>query len=711
MPVVRELLRGRWVEAVPLAEGERPERDVLDVHPRAGQFHRRARVLLVHRERRERVQHELERRRLRSFEVIVQDQDVRFHEDHIPPETLQPARVGVGRVACHVIPLLRQTLVDDPPVRRGRVLDLALAVDEHGVLGDGAVRPLVMELAPVQVAVRAGDEQRLAVGVQLERIVRVVPVALRAEGARLEEKMHVVLAAEQRRVQACDADAAEDPGLREVGGRLGVGERRQVGRGEKTGYAALAPHLPLRGPPAPVRRLRAVRLRALGSNEVLHESADPRGRRAVGEVAEAHVRRAGRRDVERVVADLREERLLEAVDAQGTPGHVQPRDRLAHVAGPVADALVPAAVVVRPDGVAPVELVDGVVEPRLGLGDLAEERDAGLADLVPDAVRMAAVGAVEMPGAAPHFAAFPGVLEAPRRHLPHELTVLRRQGVPGPVVRARGAVEHHLAGLAVHPEVRRAVGVPGGEMHDPLPRRFRVLLLAGHQVDERDRLGLGAGLVRLHAVGPPVLDQFRVLLVARRAHVRGLGRRPCGDARVGLGPQLLEARRFPAFRELPQPRQILGAQEEARPAGRDALALLGPRRHRELDGIGGHDDAARSAPLGFRAVLGGEAIAPPVGSRRERRIVRVGVPGEAAHRHCVGEVLPARPLDRVRRGGAFVEPDEGRRVEPDRLAVGRPVTHLAGLRRPVVDGEPAAGGGRARLTAEDQRKSRRRENA
>ena len=67
-----------------------------------------------------------------------------------------------------------------------------------------------MELAAVQVAVDAGGQQRLAIGVELKTVLRVVAVALRAERARLEEQMHVVAAVEQRGVQAGHADAVED---------------------------------------------------------------------------------------------------------------------------------------------------------------------------------------------------------------------------------------------------------------------------------------------------------------------------------------------------------------------------------------------------------------------------------------------------------------------------------------------------------------------
>ena len=94
---------------------------------------------------------------------------------------------------------------------------------------------------------------------------------------------------------------------------------------------------------------------------------------------------------------------------------LQPPHGLAHVAAPVADAFVPAAVVVGPDGIAAVELVHRVIEPRLRLGDLAQEGDPGFADLVPDAVAVAAVGRVQMAGAAGDLAALPGVADAPQR--------------------------------------------------------------------------------------------------------------------------------------------------------------------------------------------------------------------------------------------------------------------------------------------------------
>ena len=52
------------------------------------------------------------------------------------------------------------------------------------------------------------------------------------------------------------------------------------------------------------------------ANVVIHEPADALAGRVVGQVAEAGIRRVRRRDVERIIADLREERFLQSVDAQ-----------------------------------------------------------------------------------------------------------------------------------------------------------------------------------------------------------------------------------------------------------------------------------------------------------------------------------------------------------------------------------------------------------
>ena len=124
-----------------------------------------------------------------------------------------------------------------------------------------------------------------------------------------------------------------------------------------------------------------------------------RGLRAVGAVAEAAADLARRHQVHRIVADLGEVGLLVGVDAHGRAHDVGPPGEAVDVAGPVADAFVPAAVVVAPDGIDVVEDVHGEPDPVVGPLDLAEKGDADLAQEVPGPIAVAGVRLPEVPRA------------------------------------------------------------------------------------------------------------------------------------------------------------------------------------------------------------------------------------------------------------------------------------------------------------------------
>ena len=108
----------------------------------------------------------------------------------IPLEALS---VSSSCVAHDVVSFGCQLALDDSSVRRGGVFDLAFAVHEDGVVRDRAVRPFVVEFAPVQIAIDTSGQQGLPVGVQLKTVVRVVPVALGPERLDLKRKCVVAL--------------------------------------------------------------------------------------------------------------------------------------------------------------------------------------------------------------------------------------------------------------------------------------------------------------------------------------------------------------------------------------------------------------------------------------------------------------------------------------------------------------------------------------
>lgn len=111
------------------------------------------------------MQHKLEGCRFARLEFVVDDDEVGLDENDVPQVTVEELAVGFGRIAGNVVPFRCRDKVDDPAVRGGSVPGLLLAVNQDRIVGAGAVRPLVVKLAAVQIAVDAGRQQRLAVGV------------------------------------------------------------------------------------------------------------------------------------------------------------------------------------------------------------------------------------------------------------------------------------------------------------------------------------------------------------------------------------------------------------------------------------------------------------------------------------------------------------------------------------------------------------------
>ena len=202
------------------------------------------------------------------------------------------------------------------------------------------------------------------------------------------------------------------------------------------------------------------------------------------------------------------------------------------------------------------ELVDGVVQPRFSRGDFPEKRDAGLADFVPDAIAVTVEGTVQMADAAADFTAIPGVPDAAGGDGLDLGSVLVGKDIVGPVVGSSRPVEQRFARFAVQLEIGRAVRVPGGQMQDPAAGRLSIFAFLGNEVHERQRLGFPAGLLGLFPIGPPVLDQFRVFLVAGRTQVLRFGSWSCLDDPIGFGPQRLKLAGQRAGRHLAQPGQI-----------------------------------------------------------------------------------------------------------------------------------------------------------
>ena len=86
---------------------------------------------------------------------------------------------------------------------------LTLAVHQHRVMRLSGMAPLVMERAAEVIAIHARRQQFLAVRVEQEAVLRVMPVALAAKRACLKQHVNVICTVGERSVKAGDANAVE----------------------------------------------------------------------------------------------------------------------------------------------------------------------------------------------------------------------------------------------------------------------------------------------------------------------------------------------------------------------------------------------------------------------------------------------------------------------------------------------------------------------
>ena len=176
--------------AGPLPHLQRRVAHVVDHHAGLLAFEHQALLRFVNLELLLAVQHPLVVGRRRRRQFVGDDDDVRLDEHDVPQRAPQAALVGRRRIAHHVIESVLELRRADAAAQVGRVRLLPFAIHQHRVLR-AVVQTHLVKRAAVEIAIDVVHQQRLAVGVQRERIVRIVPVAPAAHRARLEAHLHV----------------------------------------------------------------------------------------------------------------------------------------------------------------------------------------------------------------------------------------------------------------------------------------------------------------------------------------------------------------------------------------------------------------------------------------------------------------------------------------------------------------------------------------
>ena len=243
-----------------------------------------------------RVQPPLEARGLGRAHRIEDEDRFRFHEQDAPGEPLQFARVRAGRLSGHVIELRRRVEVQDFPQRVAGVRQLPVSIDRDAVHRFRMVHPALVMLAAVDVPSARANQQPFSEGIEEERILGFVSVAVRSERTALENQLHVLAGIFQIGIEHGLARPPENARCGQVDGTLRRHPRQ--GAPDKADITGLGWQLTVRlHVPLPVRILGHCR-------EERHHAAILRGYEMRGQVPEAAAPRAGRLEVHRIVADL-----------------------------------------------------------------------------------------------------------------------------------------------------------------------------------------------------------------------------------------------------------------------------------------------------------------------------------------------------------------------------------------------------------------------
>ena len=262
------------------------------------------------------------------FQAVVDDHDIGLDEEDRALELLDRRFIGLARITDHGVDLRCGEEGRDSSLGLHGVLLLVLAIDGDAVGRSGGPHPFRVVLAPVDVPVARIDQKPLAVGAEEEGIVGLVTMRLGAEGTGLEDDLHALGGIDEVAVEIGLSCSSEEARRRQIVGAFGLDLWQSAANKADIAVSRGRP-AELIDIPLPMRILR---LRGQNGHERHIRLRGPPCRK----VAEAAVVLARRHQIHRVVAGLREERLLIGVDAHRFAHHIGPRGEAGHIAFPIS---------------------------------------------------------------------------------------------------------------------------------------------------------------------------------------------------------------------------------------------------------------------------------------------------------------------------------------------------------------------------------------